>query len=104
MDTGYTQGPDRPILAVAAGSGQVARSAIEAGADYLLALNAGGYRNLGHGSLPSFLPFGNSNAQTLKLLREHLLPAVANRIPVVAGAAPGDADHPPASLWQAYRS
>jgi len=104
MDTGYTQGAGGPILAVAAGSGQVARSAIEAGADFLLALNAGVYRNLGHGSLPSFLPFGNSNSQTLKLLREHILPAASNHIPVVAAAAPGDAAYPPAALWQAYRA
>jgi two-component system response regulator HydG len=102
MDTAYTQG--RPILAVAAGSGQVARSAAEAGADFLLALNAGVYRNLGHGSLPSFLPFGNSNAQTLALLREHILPAAASRIPVVAGAMPGDPAYPPSALWKAYRS
>jgi two-component system response regulator HydG len=89
---------------VAAGSGHVARSAAEAGADFLLALNAGVYRNLGHGSLPSFLPFGNTNAQSLKLLREHILPAAANRIPVVAGAMPGDPAHPPDALWEAYRS
>jgi two-component system response regulator HydG len=82
----------------------VARCAADAGADFLLALNAGMYRNLGHGSLPAFLPFGNSNAQTLRLLREHLLPAAANRIPVVAGALPGDPAHPPASLWRAYRA
>jgi two-component system response regulator HydG len=67
-------------------------------------LNAGVYRNLGHGSLPSFLPFGNSNAQTLALLREHILPAAANRVPVVAGAMPGDAAYPASALWEAYRS
>lgn len=102
MNTAYTDG--RPRLAVAAGSGQVARSAVDAGADFLLALNAGVYRNLGHGSLPSFLPFGNTNAQTLKLLREHILPAAANRVPVVAGAMPGDPAYPPSVLWQAFRA
>jgi two-component system response regulator HydG len=102
MDTLYTEG--RPLLAVAAGSGQVARSAADAGADFLLALNAGVYRNLGHGSLPAFLPFGDTNAQTLKLLREHILPAAAHRIPVVAGAMPGDPAFPPSALWEAYRS
>jgi predicted TIM-barrel enzyme len=45
-----------PVIAVVAGSGQVARYAAEAGADFLVALNAGLYRNLGTGSLASFLP------------------------------------------------
>ena len=76
--------PLKPILAVVAGSGQVAKNAVEAGADVLLALNAGVYRNLGHGSLASFLPFGNANRQTRELLKQHILPA-ARSAKVVAG-------------------
>lgn len=105
MDTGYTPEsgiPRRPMLAVVAGSGQVARSAAEAGADCLMALNAGVYRNQGQGSLPAFLPFGSANAQTLALLREHILP-VAGAVPVVAGAQPGDPAHPIPGLLAAYR-
>lgn len=79
----------------------MARSAAEAGADCLMALNAGVYRNQGQGSLPAFMPFGNANAQTLSLLREHILP-VAGGVPVVAGAQPGDAAHPLPSLLAAY--
>lgn len=74
----------RPVIAVVAGSGQIARYAAIGGADLLMALNAGMYRNLGTGSLAAFLPFGNANQQTLALLREHILPR-ANGIPVVAG-------------------
>ncbi len=106
MDSGYTQlnNPNRrPVLAVVAGSGQVARSAAEAGADFLFALNAGVYRNMGQGSLPSFLPFGNANAQTLSLLGEHILP-VCKGLPVVAGAQGGDADLPLPRLFAEYRS
>jgi two-component system response regulator HydG len=75
--------PSKLLIAVAAGSGQVARVAIDAGADLLLVLNAGRYRSLGTGSLASFLPYGNANHQTLELLRD-ILPA-ARTVPVVAG-------------------
>lgn len=87
----------RPVVAVVAGSGQVAQTAGRAGADLLLVLNAGLYRNLGYGSLASFLPYGNANAQTEQLVREHVLPR-ASGIPVVAGVFGADpttdlADH-----------
>ena len=49
----------RPVIAVVAGSGQVARAA---GADLLVVLNAGFYRTVGTGSLAPFLPYGNANA------------------------------------------
>lgn len=72
-----------PLIAVAAGSGQVARIAIESGADLLLVLNAGRYRSVGAGSLASFLPYGNANQQTLELLHD-ILP-VTGAVPVIAG-------------------
>ncbi|HWL10394.1 MAG TPA: phosphoenolpyruvate hydrolase family protein [Planctomicrobium sp.] len=83
----------RPLIAVAAGSGQVAKAAVTAGADFLLVLNAGRYRNLGSGSLASFLPYGNANAQTLELLRD-IVP-VASATPVVAGVLGIDPTRPP---------
>ncbi len=105
MDSRYTpvHAPPKAVLAVVAGSGQVARIAGEAGADLLIALNAGVYRNLGQGSLPAFLPFGNANSQTLALLQEHILPA-AKSLPVVAGAQAGDARHPLPALFAKYRA
>ncbi|ODU21185.1 MAG: hypothetical protein ABS87_07350 [Sphingomonas sp. SCN 67-18] len=78
-----------PILAVSAGSGQIAQYAVEAGADLLLALNAGLYRSLGHGSLASLLAYGNANDQTEELLRRHILPN-AGGLPVVAGVMASD--------------
>lgn len=78
-----------PILAVSAGSGQIAQYAVEAGADLLLALNAGLYRSLGHGSLASLLSYGNANDQTDELLRRHILPNAAG-LPVVAGVMGSD--------------
>src|SRR5688572_3028005 len=77
------------MLAVVAGSGQIARCAADAGADFLLVLNAGAYRNLGLGSLASFLAYGNANDQTEVLLREHILPA-SGKMPVVAGVFGAD--------------
>ncbi|MBA3898000.1 MAG: phosphoenolpyruvate hydrolase family protein [Sphingomonadaceae bacterium] len=78
-----------PVLAVSAGSGQIAQYAVEAGADVLLALNAGLYRSLGHGSLASLLAYGNANEQTGELLRRHILPS-AGGLPVIAGVMATD--------------
>jgi two-component system response regulator HydG len=79
----------RPVVAVVAGSGQTAGAAADAGADLLVALNAGVYRALGVGSLASFLPYGNANAQTERLVRTEVLPR-AGRVPVVAGVFAAD--------------
>ena len=86
-----------PVVGVVAGSGQVARSAVEAGADLLLVLNSGLYRSLGAGSLAGFLPYGNANGQTLELLKNHVLPRACG-VPVIAGVLASDpaielADH-----------
>ncbi len=58
-----------PIISVVAGSGQIAKSAVASGADLIIALNAGSYRNIGFGSLAAFMPYGNANDQTEQLLR-----------------------------------
>ncbi|MBI3832596.1 MAG: sigma 54-interacting transcriptional regulator [Planctomycetes bacterium] len=71
-------------IGVVAGSGECARAAVQAGADLLIGLSAGVYRNLGHASIAAYLPFGNANAQTEGLLREHLLPH-AGTCPIIAG-------------------
>ncbi len=81
-----------PLTAIVAGSGQVTRCAVEAGADVLFVLNAGLFRTMGTGSLAAFLPFGNANEQTRMLLREHVLPR-AGCVPVVAGVLAGDPTH-----------
>jgi DNA-binding NtrC family response regulator/predicted TIM-barrel enzyme len=81
------------LVAVVAGSGQVARCAVDAGADFLLVLNAGAYRALGAGSLASFLAYGNANDQTERLLRDHILPSCGH-LPIVAGMLAGDPTRP----------
>ena len=84
-----TRSFEGPVVAVVAGSGQVAQTAAAAGADLLVVLNAGLYRSLGCGSLASFLPFGNANEQTVELLVRHVLPR-AGATPVVAGVFGAD--------------
>ncbi len=78
-----------PIVAVSAGTGQISQYAVDAGADLLLALNAGLYRSVGCGSLASMLAYGNANEQTEDLLRRHILPN-AGGLPVVAGVMASD--------------
>ena len=82
----FLAGLDRgtKLIAVVPGSGDVARAAVDAGADLLIALNAGFFRNSGNGSLAAYMPFGNANAMTETLLREHVLPH-AGPAPVIAG-------------------
>src|SRR5262249_15132725 len=88
---------DERVIAVVAGSGDVARAAVQANADLLIALNAGFYRNSGNGSLASYLPFGDANLQTEMLLREHILPHAGN-VPVIAGVL-GPADDGPTRAY-----
>jgi two-component system response regulator HydG len=78
-----------PIIGVAAGSGQVTLYAVEAGADLIMALNAGVYRNLGAGSLAAFMPYGNANEQTFKLIEHEILPR-SHDVPIMAGILAGD--------------
>jgi DNA-binding NtrC family response regulator/predicted TIM-barrel enzyme len=77
----------RPVLCVAAGSGQIATAAVRGGADLLMAISAGIYRQLGVGSLASYLPFGNSNELTCNLALREILPR-AGQVPVMAGLMP----------------
>jgi DNA-binding NtrC family response regulator/predicted TIM-barrel enzyme len=90
------------LVAVVAGSGQVARCAVDAGADFLLVLNAGAYRSLGAGSLASFLAYGNANDQTERLLREHILPSCGT-LPIVAGVFASDPTRPLADRLRVLR-
>lgn len=82
-----------PIISVVAGSGQVAKSVVASGADLIIALNAGYFRNIGFGSLAAFMPYGNANDQTEQLLKQHILPHKKST-PVVAGVFASDPQKP----------
>lgn len=91
------------LLGVSPGSGLTASRAAEAQASFLLALTAGLFRNQGVGSLASFLPFGNANAQTCELMVRHILPQ-AGTVPVVAGIMAVDRDTSLEEWLAKYRS
>lgn len=84
-----TSNVSSPIIAVVAGNGQITKSAIVAGADLIIALNAGLYRNMGFGSLSAFMPYANANDQTEQLLKQHIL-LHTQTIPVIAGVFAAD--------------
>ena len=90
---GDTKKNSSPIISVVAGSGQITKSAVASGADLIIALNAGLYRNIGFGSLAAFMPYGNANDQTEQLLRHHILPHTKST-PVVAGVFATDPAQP----------
>ena len=78
-----------PLVFVVPGSGQIARYAIEGGAQFLMVLNAGIYRTAGVSSLCSFLPYGNANDQTMDLLTTQIMPRSV-QVPLVAGVMATD--------------
>ncbi len=83
----------QPILGVMTGSGQVAKYSVQAGADLIFSINAGMYRDMGLGSLASFLPYGNANAQTESLVR-HQFTSYSSKTPLVAGIFASDPTQP----------
>lgn len=83
-----------PLIFVIPGSGQIARCAIEGGAQFLMVLNAGLYRMAGVSSIGSFMPFGNANEQTEELLHKQILPRIKD-FPIVAGVMANDPVQPP---------
>ena len=87
-----------PLIFVIPGSGQIARCAVEGGAQFLMVLNAGLYRTAGVSPVGSFMPFGNANDQTEELLRKQILPRIKD-FPIVAGVMANDSVQPtPARL------
>lgn len=71
-------------IGVAAGSGMTARCAVRGGADFILALSAGHFRQIGLGSFSSLLCYANSNELVMTFGTRELLPA-ASDTPVIFG-------------------
>lgn len=74
----------RHLLGVALGSGLTAKHAEEGGADFLLALNSGRYRQLGRGSIAGFLSFEDSNGLVMNFGSREIMPLIKN-IPLIFG-------------------
>ncbi|WP_283811071.1 phosphoenolpyruvate hydrolase family protein [Bradyrhizobium zhanjiangense] len=76
------------VLGAGIGSGMAARAAERAGADFVLALNAGRFRAMGGSSPASILPIRNSNEFVAGFGRTEILPST--KLPVFFGACTFD--------------
>lgn len=72
------------IIGVAVGAGTTAKYALKGGADMLLALNSGRFRQMGQSSLAGWLPFANCNEMVSEFGRREIIP-IAKDIPVIFG-------------------
>ncbi|CAI3247911.1 Conserved hypothetical protein, TIM-barrel domain [Clostridium neonatale] len=72
------------IIGVATSSGVTAKYSQNGGADFLLILNSGRFRQMGRSSLAGFLPFCNSNDMVMKFVSREILPLVKD-IPIIFG-------------------
>lgn len=78
-----------PLLGVACGSGLMAKHAASGGADFILALNSGRFRQMGIGSLAGFMPYANCNRMVMEFGHRELVP-VAGKTPVLFGLGASD--------------
>ncbi|MCA1411405.1 phosphoenolpyruvate hydrolase family protein [Bradyrhizobium sp. NBAIM20] len=76
------------VLGAGIGSGMTARAAERAGADFVLALNAGRFRAMGGSSPASILPIRNCNEFVASFGRTEILPST--KLPVFFGACTFD--------------
>lgn len=77
------------IIAVASGSGMSAKYCTRGGADLILALSAGRFRQTGWASLASFLCFGNSNQIVTDFAARELIPLI-QEVPILFGLNASD--------------
>lgn len=77
------------ILGVAAGSGMTTKYSVKGGADIILALSAGWYRQKGRSSLSSYLSYGNSNRIVFDFATRELMPLSMNK-PIIFGLHASD--------------
>ncbi|WP_077300790.1 phosphoenolpyruvate hydrolase family protein [Virgibacillus pantothenticus] len=75
---------NKHIIGVAAGSGLTAKYAEQGGADFILALSSGRFRQMGVSSLAGFTACANSNEIVMDFAIRELLPIV-NKIPTIFG-------------------
>lgn len=80
---------NKPVIGVAVGSGFSAKQAVEGGADFILVLNAGRFRNHGVPSTCCMMPFANSNELVMHFGSEEIIPRIRNK-PIIFGACATD--------------
>lgn len=84
---------ERPIFAVGAGNGLVARCADQGGADLIVTYNSGHFRLNGLPSFVGLLPVGDANETMLRLGRESIMPW-RRSVPVIGGVYAIDPTRP----------
>ncbi len=72
------------IIGVSTGTGITAKYAKQGGADFILMLNSGKFRQMGRSSLGGFLPFCNSNDMVMDFASREIIPLVKD-IPIIFG-------------------
>ncbi|AIQ58775.1 phosphoenolpyruvate hydrolase family protein [Paenibacillus borealis] len=77
------------IIGVSTGTGITAKVAAQSGADFILMLNSGKFRQMGRSSLAGFLPFCNSNDMVMDFASREIVPLVRDT-PVLFGLNAND--------------
>ena len=72
------------IIGVAAGSGMTTKYSVLGGADFILALSAGRFRQTGRASLASYLCYSNSNCIVMDFASKELMPLMP-KTPIIFG-------------------
>lgn len=90
------------IIGVAAGAGISAKYAVKGGADVLLTLNSGRFRQMGQSSLAGWLPYGNCNHMVMEFGTREIIP-VAGSVPVIFGLNATDPTIEPAKYIDLIR-
>lgn len=79
----------RKLIGVSVGNGMSAKNTEKGGADFVLALNSGKFRQMGQGSLAGFLPYANCNSLVMDFGKTEIITVVQN-IPVLFGLCATD--------------
>ncbi|MBT2293637.1 phosphoenolpyruvate hydrolase family protein [Paenibacillus albidus] len=72
------------IIGVSTSAGITAKYAKQGGADFILTLNSGKFRQMGRSSLAGFLPFCNSNDMVMDFASREIIPLVQD-LPIIFG-------------------
>lgn len=72
------------VLGVAAGNGMVADYTMKGGADFILAMNAGRFRQMGQSAFAAFFGYSDANPMVIDFATKEILP-MAGDFPVIHG-------------------
>ena len=74
------------ILGVAAGNGMVSNYTMKGGADFILAMNAGRFRQMGQSAFAAFFGYSDANKMVIDFATKEILPmTVETDFPVIHG-------------------